>query len=92
MKIKAFYQSAGYNVDGMHDARQFIFGHLQKIFMMIFRDNERMAIMDRVDVEDCNRTIVFEKKFGWNFSSMILQKIHAIVSLALSGEKSGIPL
>jgi len=79
-----------YNVDGVHDARQFILGHLQKISMMIFRNDERMTIMNgltsRIAIAQS-----FSKRNSAGISfAMILQKMHAIVSPVLSGEGFGI--
>ena len=68
LQLEGLDNCARYGVYRLHDAAQFIRFHLQKVAMMALRDDKRVAVMDRVDIQNGERTIVFVQNLGRYFS------------------------
>ena len=65
LKIQPLYERSRDFAEGRHDALERCRGELQEFRAVPLWYNERVAEMDRMDIEDGDRVLVFIDDLGW---------------------------
>lgn len=66
-EFEGLYQGMGDGMDRLHNARKLICSHFQKVPMMPFGDDQGMSIVDRINIENGERTLIFIENFRGYF-------------------------
>ena len=68
LEVKAPDDGVGDRLRYRHDPGKGFGGEFQKILAMPLGDDERMPVMDRVNIEDADGVVVFVQNFGGDFA------------------------